>query len=80
MTSPWQADVGKGGVGSCELRVAVGRQIDTGEGLVVQGEREGERDGGDRIIPVITNVGGARHNAALSRLYAAARPWRWSRC
>ena len=34
-----------------------------GESLVVQGVREGQRDGGDRIIPVIANVRGARHDA-----------------
>ena len=33
---PWQALVGEGRIGGCELRIAVGRQIDRGEGLVVQ--------------------------------------------
>ena len=61
---PRQALVGEGRIGGCELCVAVGRQIDVRECLAVQGERERQRDGGYRIIPVITNVGGARHNAS----------------
>ena len=64
MGGPWQALVGEGRIGGCELRVAIGRQIDAGETLVVQGEREGQRNGGYRIIPVITDVGRARHDAA----------------
>ena len=37
---PRQTLVGEGRIGGCELRVAVGRQIDAGEALVVQGVRE----------------------------------------
>ena len=61
---PWQALVGEGRIGGRELRIAVGRQIDAGEALVVQGVRERQRDGGYRIIPVIADVGRAWHDAA----------------
>jgi len=66
---PWQALVGKGRIGCRELRVAVGRQINAGETLVVQGEREGQRNGGYRIIAVITDVGRAWHDAAAYLIY-----------
>jgi hypothetical protein len=66
---PRQALVGKGRIGGCELCVAVGRQIDAGETLVEQGEREGQRNGGHRIIPVITDVGGAWHDATAYLIY-----------
>ena len=56
--------VGECRVRSHKLRIAVGRQIDAGEGLVVQSVREGQRDGGDGIIPVIADVRRARHDAA----------------
>jgi hypothetical protein len=61
---PWQALVSEGRIGGCELRIAVGRQIDAGEGLVVQTVREWQRDGGDRIIPVIADVRRAWHDGA----------------
>ena len=48
---PRQALVGKGRVRCRELRVAVGRQIDAGEGLVVQGVGERQRDSGDLSSP-----------------------------
>ena len=35
VSGPRQTLVGEGRVGGCELRIAVGRQIDVGEGLVV---------------------------------------------
>ena len=63
MGGPRQALVGKGRIGGHELRIAVGRQVDASEGLAVQGEREGQRDGGYFIIPVIANIHGARHDA-----------------
>ena len=62
MVGPRQAAVSKGRICGCELSIAVGRQVNAGEGLVVQGEREGQRDGGDLIVSVITNVGCARHD------------------
>ena len=40
-----------------------------GEGLVVQRVREGQRDGGYRIIPVIADVGRAWHDAAADLAY-----------
>jgi hypothetical protein len=66
---PWQALVSEGGIGGCELGVAVGRQIDRGERLVVHCVREGQRNGGYRIIPVIADVGGAWHDAAADLSY-----------
>jgi hypothetical protein len=66
---PRQALVGKSRIGGCELGIAIGRQIDAGETLVVQGEREGQRHGGDRIIPVIADVGGAWHDAPANLIY-----------
>ena len=70
MVDPRQALVGEGRIGRHELRITVGRQIDRSECLVVQGEREGQRDGGYRIIPVIAYVRGARHNRAGDLGYA----------
>jgi hypothetical protein len=61
---PRQALVSEGRIGGCELRIAVGRQINAGEGLIVQTVREGQRDGGHRIIPVIADVRRARHDGA----------------
>ena len=69
MGGPWQALVGEGRISGRELRVTVGRQIDRSEGLVVQGEWEGERDGGDLIIPVVADVRGAWHDAAAYLIY-----------
>ncbi len=78
---PWQALVGKGRIGCRELRIAVGRQINAGEGLIVQRVREGQRNGGHRIIPVIADVGRAWHDAAAYLIYHVhtdARRGRWS--
>jgi len=61
---PWQALVGKSRVSGRELRVAIGREIDRGEALVVQRIREGQRDGGYRVVSMITDVGRAWHDAA----------------
>ncbi len=69
MGDPWQALVGKGRIGCRELRIAVGRQINAGEGLIVQRVREGQRNGGHRIIPVITDVGRAWHDATAYLIY-----------
>ena len=66
---PWQALVGEGRIGGHKLCIAVGRQIDRGEGLVVQAVREGQRDGGYRIIPVIADVGRAWHDGAANLTY-----------
>jgi hypothetical protein len=66
---PWQALVAKGRIGSHKLRIAVGRQIDRGEGLVVQRVREGQRDGGHSIIAVIADVSRAWHDAAAYLIY-----------
>jgi hypothetical protein len=62
MAGPWQALVGEGRIGGDKLGIAVGRQIDAGETLVVQGERERQRNGGYRIIPVIAYIHRARHD------------------
>ena len=69
MVEPWQASVRKPSIGGRELRVAIGRQINAGETLVVQGEREGQRNGGHRIVPVIADVGGAWHDATAYLIY-----------
>jgi hypothetical protein len=61
---PRRTDVAEGSIGSRELGIAVGRKIDGGEGLVVQRVRERQRDGGDRIVPVIAYVGRAWHDTA----------------
>jgi hypothetical protein len=66
---PWQALVGKGCIGCRELGIAVGRQINAGEGLIVQRVREGQRNGGHRIVPVIAYVGRAWHDAAAYLIY-----------
>ena len=78
---PGQALVGKRGIRSHELGVAVGRQIDRSECLAVQGEWKGKRDGGYLVIPVIANVGGARHNASgyLNYRKTCAGYRRWGR-
>ena len=64
MRGPWQALIGEGRIGGHELGIAVGRQINRSECLVVQGIREGQRDGDDCIIPMIAGVRGARHDTA----------------
>jgi hypothetical protein len=64
VSSPRQALVGEGGISRRELRVAVGRQINTGKGLVVQRVREWQRDGRHRIVPMIADVRRPRHNGA----------------
>jgi hypothetical protein len=62
--TPRQADVSKRRIGSQELGIAIGRQIDARENRAVQGIREGQRDGSHRIISVIANVRGAWHDTA----------------
>jgi hypothetical protein len=66
---PWQALVAKGRIRSHKLCIAVGRQIDRREGLVVQGIREGQRDGGYPIVLVIADVSRAWHYAAANLIY-----------
>src|SRR4029077_4279547 len=61
---PWQALVSKGRVSGCELRVAIGREINAGKALVIQRVRKWQGHGGHRIIPVVADVGRARHDAA----------------
>ena len=69
MGSPRQALVGEGGISGHELGITVRRQIDAGESRAVQGIREGQRDRGYRIIPVIADVGRAWHDAAADLRY-----------
>ena len=66
---PRQTLVGKGRIGGRELSVAIGRQIDRGEALVVQREWEWQGHGGNCIIPVIADVRGAWHDAAAYLVY-----------
>jgi len=68
--------VGEGGIRGHELGITVRRQIDAGESRAVQGIREGQRDRGYRIIPVIADVGGAGNDTATylsNRVVANAR-------
>ena len=69
MGEPRQALVSKGRIGGHKLGIAIGRQIDRSEALVVQGVREWQRHGGYRIIPVIADVGRAWHDAAAYLIY-----------
>jgi hypothetical protein len=81
--SPGQAGVSKGGIRSHELGITVGRQIDAGESRAVQAIREGQRDGGDRIVPVIADVRRAWYDTApdlSDRVVAHARCRRCRRC
>jgi hypothetical protein len=66
---PRQALVGKGRIGGCELRIAIGRESNAGKALVVHRVREWQRHGGYRIIPVIADVGRAWHDAAAYLIY-----------
>jgi hypothetical protein len=59
---PRQALVGKGRIHGRELRVTVGRQIDAIEGLVVQGEREGQCYGRDAVVAMGADVRRAWHD------------------
>ena len=47
VVSPRQAVVGEGRIGRRELRIPVGREIHAVKRLAIQGEREGQRYGGD---------------------------------
>jgi hypothetical protein len=64
-----QAYVEEGRIRGRELRIAVGRQIDRVEGLVVQRVREWECDGGYLIIRVIADIRRAWHDAAAYLSY-----------
>jgi hypothetical protein len=66
---PRQALVGEGRIRRRELGIAVGRQIDRGEALVVQRIREWQRHGGYCIVPVIADVGRAWHDATSYLIY-----------
>jgi hypothetical protein len=59
-----RADVGKSRVGSRELRIAVGRHVDAVKGVIVQGVRERQRNGGYLIVPVIAAINRAWDDAA----------------
>src|SRR4029077_5248738 len=61
---PRQANIGKRRIRGRELGIAVGRQIDGGEGLAVQGGREGQRKCGDAVVAMIADIRRARHNAS----------------
>src|SRR5262249_9347244 len=77
---PRQATVSKGRIQGRELRVAVGRQIDTRKCLVVQGVREGQWDRVDFIIPMIADVRCAWHDAAANLAYCVLIAGRTCRC
>ena len=69
VAEPRQANVSPGVIRCRKLRIAVGRQIDRVERLVVQGVREWQRNGGDRIVSVIADVGFPWHATVLYRKY-----------
>jgi hypothetical protein len=74
--NPWRALVAEVRCSSYELRITVGRQIDRGEGLVIQGVGERERDVGYRIIAMIADVCSAWHDSGG---YLAYRVMIWRR-
>ena len=59
-----RTDIGKGRIGSRKLRIPVGRHVDAVKGLVVQGVRERQRNGGYLIVRVIAAIDRARHDTA----------------
>src|SRR4030095_9779806 len=69
VSGPRQADVGEGRIGRRELGVAVGRQINAREALIVQRVREWQGNGGHRVISVIADVGCTRHDTAANLTY-----------
>ena len=70
MTGPRQrTDIGKSGVGSRELRIAVGRYVDAVKGVVVQGVGERQRNSGYLIVPMIAAIGRPWHDAAAYLIY-----------
>jgi hypothetical protein len=65
VTGPRQGtDIGESRVRGRKLRIAVGRHVDAGKGLVVQGVRERQRDVGYLIVPVIAAIGRPWHDVA----------------
>ena len=78
MSSPWQTDVIGVDIRSGELGIAVGRQTNTRETHVVEHEREGKRDSGYYVIPVIADVCRAQHATAACLIYNVLVPWRTS--
>jgi len=77
-----QAAVAKDARPVGKVRLTVGVEPHLSEDLVVQGERERQRDLDHRIIPVITYIRRAWHDAAADladRVLAARRCWRRSR-
>lgn len=76
-----RADVGKSRIGSRKLGIAVGRHVDAGKGLVVQGVRERQRDVSYLIVPMIATIGRPSDDAAAYLIYHVrtdARRGRWS--
>ena len=67
---PRQADVGEGRIGSHKLRIAIGRQVDRGEGLVIQGDREGQCYRGDAVVAMVADVRGAWRDCTGALNYA----------
>jgi hypothetical protein len=76
-----RTNVGKSRIGSRKLGIAVGRHIDAGKGLVVQGVRERQRDVSYLIVPMIATIGRPCHDVAAYLIYHVntdARRGRWS--
>src|SRR3982751_75427 len=85
--SPREASVGKGRVTSRKLGIPIRREINAGEALIVQGEWERQRDRGYRVIAVVADIRGTRHDCIgylrygiLARARCRRSGWRraWS--
>ena len=64
MRGPRQTDIGEVGSHGRELGIAVGRDIDAAERLVIQRVTEWYRETGYRIVPVIAAVCRSWHDTA----------------
>lgn len=83
VAEPRQANVSFGVIRCRELCITVGRQIDRVERVVVQSVREWQRNGGDRIMSVIADVGFPWDATALYLTYhiladTRCRCWGWA--
>lgn len=81
VAEPREANIRKGRVRGRELRIAIRRQIDAVEALVIERETKGEREHGYLIIPVIADIRPAWHDVAAYLNYRkiCARYRRWGR-
>jgi hypothetical protein len=75
---PRQANVTPVVIRSRELGIAIGRQVDAVEALIVQRENKWQCNVGHYVIPMIANVVVAWDDAATFLYNRAA--WDWRRC